>query len=255
MSTISKLTGIDTAGILSINGVAKENITSVLGAALGGGILLADRTRTAIANTSFTSGVSYNFNLPPTAVDGDLVLFFLGTDTPFNAVIFGTPTGWTSHFGWASTTADSTGQLFTKVLDAADVASGVVSIPCIQSASTRDAQSWTMIGKGVDTTTPVSDVGAITISTSNTLTINSITPSANGLAVGFWGFDGGDGEPTTITAGWTKLEEDDIDSSGSGNVSGFASINTTSGIATGNLQVTFIVSDGVAGIIVNLKAA
>lgn len=219
------------------------------------GISLNDRTRTERIAFSFVNGTSYGWDLPASAIAGDLVLAFLGTDVPFDTSIFGTPSGWTQHFNWASTTADNTGQLFTKVIDSTDVSSGVISIPCIQSATGRDSQCWTMIGTGIDTTTPVSDVGSVILSQGNPMTINGITPTADGLAVGFWGFDGGDGEPTTITSGWTKLEEKDADPSLSGCTHGFGSINSTSGVSTGNLVVTFQNSDGYGGVIVNLKAA
>lgn len=224
-------------------------------AAAPAGISLDDRTRTERVAFAPVAGTSYAWDLPSTAVAGDLVFAFLGTDVPFNTVIFGTPTGWTQHFGWASTTSDNTGQLYSKVIDASDVASGVVSIPCIQSASGRDAQCWTMIGTGIDMTNPVSDVGTAKIGFGNAMTLNSITPTANGLAVAFWGFDGGDGEPTTLTPStWTKLEEEDVDPSGTGAVHGFASLNSVSGTAV-NLSVTFLLSDGHGGIIVNLKGA
>lgn len=223
-------------------------------AAAPAGISLDDRTRTARILFNYVAGTSYDWDLPSTAVAGDLVLAFLSTDVPFTTTIFGTPTGWTQHFVWAGTIPDNTGQLYTKVIDATDVALGVVSVPCIQSSSGRDAQCWTMIGTGIDKTTPLSDVGTTRTGAGAVFPMYGITPTANGLAVGFWAYDGGDGEPTTLTAGWTKLEESDCDPSSGGLVSGFASIDSTAGTAV-NLTVTFQVSDGWGGVIVNLQGA
>ena len=140
-------------------------------------------------------------------------------------------------------------------MTSADISAGYASIYGISTYSSRDNQSWSWICNNVDTTTPISNVGSWSQSAGTSKTIAGITPSADGLAVGFWGFDGGDGEPTTITAGWTKIDEQQCDGSSSGTFAGFASLPTTSGVATGNLVVTALTSDGWGGIMINFKQA
>lgn len=213
-----------------------------------------DITHSCYPNPTWTNTVPLQINLPITAVVGDLCFMFLETDAIFNVDYIATPVGWTKEFGWYGTTSDNTGHLFWKLLDATDIANGYVDVYATTFFN-RDGQAWTWIATGVDTTTPISDVGVWTQSSGVSKTIAGITPSADGLAVGFWGFDGGDGEPTTITSSWTKIGEEECDSTLSGTFGGFASLQSASGVPTGNLVVTALVSDGWGGVIVNFKAA
>lgn len=217
-------------------------------------IAFDDITHSCYPNSTWSNSVPLDFNLPPTAVAGDLVFMFLEDDAPFSGDFVVTPTGWTKEFVWYGTASDNSGRLFWKILDAADVSLGYVSVYATTTYN-RDGQGWTWIATGVDTTNPISDVGVWTESVGVSKTIAGITPTADGLAVGFWGFDGGDGEPTTITSGWFKRAEQECDGSSSGTFGGFATIQSTSGTPTGNLVVTALVSDGWGGIMVNFKAA
>lgn len=219
------------------------------------GISLDDRTFTAFRNTNLSIFSPFAVDLPATAAVGDLVLVFASTDAPYSGRTLNVPFGWTEYFEWNGTLPDNTGQLWSKVMTTGDITAGTVSITPSRNASSRDVQCWSMIATGVDKTSPVSNVGTKVTTQTLNMTLGGITPSADGLAVGFWGFDGGDGEPTTLTSGWTKLEEEDVDPSSTGLVSGFASKGSTSGVATGDLTVGFLVSDGAGGIIVNLRAA
>ena len=213
-----------------------------------------DITYSSYPNSNWSNSVPLNFNLPSTAVAGDLVFMFLEDDSPLSGDYVVTPIGWTKEFVWYGTTSDNSGRLFWKILDASDVSLGYVRVYATTFYN-RDAQGWTWIATGVDTTNPISDVGVSTESSGVSKTIAGITPSANGLAVGFWGFDGGDGEPTTITPSWTKIDEKECDGSSSGTFGGFASLASTSGTPTGNLVVTALVSDGWGGVMVNFKQA
>jgi len=213
-----------------------------------------DITHSCFPNPTWSNSVPLNFNLPSTAVAGDLVFMFLEDDSSLSGDFVVTPTGWTKEFVWYGTTSDNSGRLFWKILDAADVSLGYVSVYAT-TLYNRDGQGWTWIANGVDTTNPISDVGVWTQSVGVSKTIAGITPSANGLAVGFWGFDGGDGEPTTITPSWTKIDERECDGSSGGTFGGFASLASTSGTPTGNLVVTALLSDGWGGIMVNFKQA
>lgn len=213
-----------------------------------------DITHSCFPNSSWSQTTPININLPATAVAGNLVFMFLEDDSPLEGDWVATPTGWTKEFSWYGSTSDNSGRLFWKILNASDVSLGYVSVYALTTYN-RDGQGWTWIANGVDTSNPISDIGVWTQSVSVSKTIAGITPTANGLAVGFWGFDGGDGEPTTITSGWTKLAEQECDSSASGTFGGFASLESTSGTPTGNLVVTALISDGWGGIMVNFKAA
>lgn len=253
-----KINGINTINITKLNRINIANVNKLNRITIGGAppvpISLDDRTRTALLNTSFTTGTPFTINLPPTAVEGDLVFIFIASDNVVGSPMFEVPTGWTEHFSAYGTIPDNTIQLWSKILSLNDENAGTVSVyPLI--TTNRDMQCWSMIGTGIDTSNPVSNVGTKVESQGTTMTIPAITPTYDGLAVGFWGYDGGDGEPTTITSGWTKLEESDADPSFSGLLSGFGSKDSTAGVSTGNLAVTFLLNDGFCGCIVNLKAA
>lgn len=252
-----KINGINTDNIAKINGINIANINKFNGVTISAApvpISLDDRTRTALLNTSFVIGTPFTINLPPTAVEGDLVFIFITTDSIYGSPYLNVPSGWTQHFSWFGTVPDNSGQLWSKILTLSDENAGTISVyPAI--SSTQDMQCWSMIGTGIDTSNPVSNVGTSVTSAGTTMTIPAITPTYDGLAVGFWGYDGGDGEPTTITSGWTKLEESDADSTSGGLLSGFASKDSTAGVSTSNLLVTFLLSDGYGGVIVNFKAA
>lgn len=218
------------------------------------GISFDDMTHICGPNTSFGPTTPFNAPLPSTAVEGDLVVYFIESDMLYTSQYLVPPGDWTLQFSWYGSTSDNAGILLTKVVTASDVSTGHISIYAVTNV-TRDIQAWSWIANGVDKTTPISDVGVWTQSEGVSKTIAGITPSANGLAVAFWGFDGGDGEPTTITSGWTKLEEIECDGSTSGTFAGFASKTSTSGVGTGNITVTALVSDGWGGVMVNFKQA
>ena len=218
----------------------------------GGEISLSDITHTCYPNPTWNQTTPLSFDLPTTAIVGDLVFLFIQTDNISNSDYIMTPSGWNKEFGWYGSTSDNSGNLYWKIMTSGDISTGSVDVYAT-TIFNRDGQAWTWIAENVDTTTPVSDVGVWTQSAGISKTIAGITPSADGLALGFWGFDGGDGEPTTITSGWTKLAEEECDGTSSGTFGGFASIPTTNGVGTGNLVVTALVSDGWGGVIINLK--
>jgi len=218
------------------------------------GISIDDITITSYPNLVTIADGAISIDLPPTAVAGDVVFIYANTDWISSTRPLSIPTGWTEHFWWGNATSDNSGNLWSKTIDATDVSNGYVETIWIVQSTTRDILFHSFIGTGVDASNPVSDVGTIKISDQGTsMTVNGITPTYDGLALGFWGYDGGDGEPTTLNAGWTKLAEQECDPTLSGLLGGFASKETTAGVATGNLIVTFQVSDGYGGIIVNLK--
>lgn len=254
---ISKINGKPISGYGRINGLGLAGIAKINGISLGGGggaISFDDITHSCYPNSTWTNTIPIDFPLPSTMVSGDLVFIYIETDAPFSGNYLVTPTGWSLVFAFNGATSDCSGNLYWKIVDATDVANGYVRVYTTTTFN-RDGQAWSWIATNVDTTNPISDVGVWTESVGTSKTIAGITPSADGLAVGFWGFDGGDGEPTTITAGWTKIGEEECDGTSSGTFGGFASLPSTSGVPTGNLIVTAIVSDGWGGIIVNFKNA
>ena len=258
MATIQKIGEIDWSVIKAFSSISANTIGSISGidAPSGGGsITFSDMTHTCSPNTTISNTIPYSVSLPSTAVVGSLVFIFFEADFPFTGDNLYTPPGWTKVFNWNGSTSDTIGSGFWKILTSTDISAGVADIYSFTTYSSRDCQSWSWICNNVDTTNPISDVGSWSQSGGISKTIAGITPSADGLAVGFWGFDGGDGEPTTITAGWTKIEEVECDGGSSGTFAGFASLPTTSGVATGNLLVTALVSDGWGGIMINFKQA
>lgn len=220
------------------------------------GINFADMTHTCDSNAEVSTTQPFIVYLPASIQVGDLIFAFIESDMLYSVNYVITTSGWTQEFNWYGSTSDNAGWLWWKIADSSDVASGQLEV-YTTTKITRDFQAWTWIAEGVDTTTPISDVGTWTESAGVSKTIAGITPSANGLAVAFWGYDGGDGEPTTITSGtgWTKLQEQECDSSIGGTFAGFASKTSTSGVATGDITVTALVSDGWGGVMVNFKQA
>jgi len=251
--SIDKVNGVLWSSIVKVTGVVKANIAKVGGASVGDGITFDDITHSCFPNPTWTNTTPLSFTLPSTAVVDDLLFIFVNSDGFYGSDYITTPSGWNKTFGWYGTTSDNTGHLFWKIADATDISNGVVDIYAAISNYNRNGQGWSWIANGVDTTTPISDVGVWTQSSGISKTIAGITPSDNGVALGFWGYDGGDGEPTTITSGWTKLEEEDCNPGSAGVFAGFASLQTTSGVATGNLVVTALLSDGWGGVIVNFR--
>ena len=258
MGVVKEINGVLVTSISEWNGIPIGHVADINGQQIPSGsaaISFDDMTHLCVPNTTISNALPFNVPLPSTAQVGDLVFFFIEADFPFTGDNFTYPTGWTKVFNWNGSTSDTIGSGLWKILDAADVAAGVVPVGSAVQYTSRDIHSWSWICTNVDTTTPISDVGSWSQSAGTSKTIAGITPSANGLAVGFWGFDGGDGEPTTITSGWTKIAEQECDGGSSGTFAGFASLATVSGTPTGNLVVTALTSDGWGGIIINFKQA
>jgi len=254
---IDKINGENNSFYDSINGALLATIAKINGESLGAppppstNITFDDLTYSCFPNPTWDNTNPLDFDLPSTIKLNDLVFLFVQTDAPFSGDNILTPAGWTKEFGWYGTTSDNAGYLFWKLMDATDVSTGVAKVYATGSYN-RDGQAWSWIGGNVATYQPV-EVGVWTESVGISKTIAGITPTFDGLAVGFWGFDGGDGEPTTITAGWTKEAEQECDGTSSGTFGGFASLPTTNGVPTGDLVVTALVSDGWGGVIANLK--
>ena len=264
MATIDRINNIPWSLIKLFSGISANTINDISGIFTpsapppppsGSPILFTDLTHNCSPNFTISTTIPYNATLPATTKVGDLVFVFWESDMIFGTDNINPDASWTKHFSWYGSTSDNQGILLSKIVNSTDVSNGYVSFYATTSLSSRDIQSWSWIGDNVDAINPVSDVGVWTQSAGTSKTLAGITPTESGKAVGFWGFDGGDGEPTTITAGWTKIDEQECDGTSAGTFGGFASIPSTASTATGDLVITALMSDGWGGVIANLTQA
>ena len=154
--------------------------------------------------------------------------------------------GWTQHLRhWTS--LDVQIQTLYKVSDGTE--GGVT----LTSSLERDTVAWYLRISGVDTSSPFNVNGSFADDITP-ITIPSVTTTVNGcMAFTLFAFDGGDGDPFTITGtGWPStiptnqyLEEDVI----GGSISGFwVTKEIATAGASGSLSVDSGTLDGMGGV-------
>ena len=210
-------------------------------------------------NNSHNSEQSTSVSFPSQASAGDVCVIFIGGDNPTAAVMFNTPTGWTNQAGSVSSSWDVEVSIFTKTLTASDISAGSVAFESSYSSTIQSA-AWAMVFSGANTTSPI-DSYQITSSNGTGITLTGTTPTySGGYILACWGFDGGDGEPFSITtSGWTLQDEVDVPTDGSlaDYSAGWGSKNTLSqaSTSTGDVAITCQVEDGKTGIVLVVRAA
>lgn len=211
-------------------------------------------------NASHSSTTPTSVSLPSQASAGHVCVVFIGGDNVTTSVMFNTPTGWTKQVGSVSSLYDVEVSIFTKTLTASDISAGSV---IFTSSFTTVIQcgAWAMAFSGANTTSPI-DSYQITSSNSGTsFTLTGTTPTyGGGYILACWGFDGGDGEPFSITtSGWTLQDEADVPPEGEGGTysAGWGSKNTLSqtSTSTGDVSITCQVEDGKTGIVLVVRAS
>jgi len=263
--SINKISGVSFASIAKLSGISKSSIVNFLGIAAGGSsssMSLSDVT-TTVQTVDFSGTqvppATITLNLPSTAASGDLVFLLVSSDGSSGHSAHETPSGWTRLTNWASFDSDNDGYVFYRVFDGTEGSSVTISnISGLKGGG--DHLGISFIADGADTSSPVSDYTSAVIANGvNTISITGTTASANGLAVGFYSFDGADGNPFSVSSGWTEVVDEDSPSTGNSATALAVGVSTkpvTAGSASGTLVVDGSGTlDGFAGLQFIIKEA
>jgi len=178
----------------------------------------------------------------PTGVQsGDLLLIIVGSDAP-NLDEWDALTGWTKFVGINSNDADANLACYWRIADGTEA--GTIDVTA--GTNTDERLGWYIRVSGVDTANPInvtgtaqSDIGGINHG------INSINTTVDDcLAFYVLVFDGGDGTPFSVSAGWTEKDDKYGVANTAGYVSGcWGTKEMPSQGATGDATVTSNVND------------
>jgi len=194
---------------------------------------------------------------PPNISNNDLLLAFFMRD-PVNDnsewVLSIDQSGWTEAARVFDVDGDSLTQVYYKVSDGTD------SDISATSDSGRDTIAWYLRLSGVDTASPINQIGTPSFNSTPPVTATSVTTTVDGcMAFAFLAFDGGDGDPFTITgSGWSSsfgpnqyLEEENIGTSIGG---GWMSKSITSAGPTQDVTFDSQLNDGITGFQIAITA-
>jgi len=155
-------------------------------------------------------GFTYNFvgtsttisiTAPPNISNNDLLLVFFIRDptadvSEYDMVI--DQSGWTQATRVFSEQGDSLIQVYYKVSNGTDSDISATAL------FARDTIGWYLRLSGVDTASPINQIGTPSFNGLSPITATSVTTTVDGcMSFSILGFDGGDAEPYTITGtGW-----------------------------------------------------
>ena len=250
---IAKYQNIDWASITSVDNIARSSIASIgdipVGGGGGGDISFNDITVTTTSQ-AISPTVAFNMTLPATAGAGDWVLAIYTIDDPTSGITTNPP-GWTliNTTTWGSGTSDAHIKLWYRLFDGSEGS----SVPIYSTISTtRGFATWTMVVSNIDTTSPISAVGAPVISSGLTIVAPAVGVPDDGTFICVGSFDGSDGEPFTLTNSSFTLTDGGEEDSNPGTTAGVASVwkyaTITGGSNTDTTSITAQSSNGqVAG--------
>ncbi len=179
----------------------------------------------------------------PTGVQsGDLLLIIVGSDAP-NLDEWDTLTGWTKFVGANHSDADANLACYWRIADGTEAD----TIDVTAGTNTDERLGWYIRVSGVDTTNPINVTGTAQSDIGGTNhVINSINTTVDDcLAFYVLIFDGGDGTPFSVSAGWTEKDDKYGVANTAGYVSGCWGIKELpSQGATGDATVTSSENDG-----------
>ena len=213
-------------------------------------------TATCLPNIPFAQGFPATVNLPSTAVSGDFVVLVLAYDSTITANSVSS-TGWTKLIHVGDADPDAQFDVFYRIFNGTE--GSTATFETNLTLGTRDVHSYAFIVDNIDTSNPFSIIGTPAKCTScTTLSTTGITATSDGRVIGLMAYDGGVGEPFTISSGWTLLVEAECDSTGSGLGVNYSYKNLINGQASG--QLDFAVSptsfaDGMAAVQLFMKQA
>jgi len=183
---------------------------------------------------------------------GDLLYIMTMRDNSFNtndSYRFSIPSGWSEHLYEFSSNQLVQIQTMYKVSDGTE---GDVSIA---SSLDRDTVAWYLRISGVDASSPINVTGSF-VDDRGSLTVPGVTTSSNNcMAILMFAYDGGDGDPFTISGtGWpSSLPNDQYEEAqfnGVGTASGgWATKSMGGSTSSGDAIITDNgENDGIAGI-------
>lgn len=205
------------------------------------GIELVGVTEVDVLNTRYPIFVPYHAS----AQVGDLVVAIVCTDNGASSQYLNAATGYTIAEQRASSQADVEFMVAWKFLDASDLMAG--SALFYNDTSFLQAHGYGVHLRGAHAS-PIDGIVSTISGSGTTTNINPVTPTYDdGFVLAHIAFDGGDGEPFSVsTSGWTKFGDFEVDSGGSGLSGCLVTKNTLSvgGVSTGTLTLISQVSDG-----------
>jgi len=197
-----------------------------------------------VASDSGGSAVTSLLMTAPSGItSGELLIIIIGNDDTGSADEFTTtPAGWTKLDESGSTSADAHMGVFYKV------ASGSEGNVTINAASSDEMMGWYMRLSGADVNTPIQASSFNAAGDSNSHAVTGVTTTVDDTLV-FYGliFDGGTGDPFSVSGtGWTESDEH-ASGTGSADVSGcFGTRSLASLGASGTATVSCDASSGAA---------
>lgn len=184
---------------------------------------------------------------------GDLLLLYChGENSLSDYTIFSLPLGWTSSFQYSSSVANLETALFYKISDGTE---GDVNIGLDNRVTFMDVAIWYIKISNTHQTNPIT-VGSSTIITATNLfsvTASSlVTPTDNCLVFAGVTFDGGDGEPFSLSGtGWPSSippgQETEVGSLGSNLSCGWVTKTLPTAGSSSDVVFTAQFPDGLLG--------
>ncbi len=194
------------------------------------------------SNGGTTTSTNLVLNAPTGISVGELLLLIVGNDEDAAGTTFNAVAGWNKIGEAGSGTPDAFIGAYWRIADGTEGASVTVT-----SADNQYWMGWYIRISGADRTTPI-DVSQFQVGTGALTShpITGVTTTVNNcLAIYGLSFDGGDGNPYSVSGtGWTESAEQQCSATGTTNGGCWGTkVQTTAG-ATGTATVTSSVSDG-----------
>lgn len=220
----------------------------------GGPISFSSPIATCLPNWSFEAGNPAVGDLPTTAGSGDFVIAALFYDSTFTNDIVITPSGWTKLFHAGDATPDAQVDFYYRVFNGTE--GSTISFTADGTLLSRDIYIYSFIVNNIDTSNPFPVLGTTSQTAfASTLDVTGITATSDGRVLTVVGYDGGDGDPFTFTAGWTEQIQAECDDTSSGLGVVLAYKDILSGASSGTFTVSAVVSDGIVGKQIFMKQA